>query len=80
MNQLDLTQLTNEELQSELKKRKQGYLSSAFIVGMMIGCLIWTIAKNGFTWFIVVPFVFAFWFKNAKPDYEAVKNEVESRK
>lgn len=80
MNNIDLTKLSNEELQIELKKRKQGYQIAAFMVGMIIGCAVWTIFKNGFTWFLFVPFGFAYWFKNAKPEYEAVKKEIELRK
>ncbi len=79
MTQLDLTKLTIEELQTELKKRKKSYQIGAFIVGMMIGATIWSIVKNGFTWFLFVPFGFTYWFKNAKPEYEAVKKEIESR-
>lgn len=80
MTKMDPTQLTNEELIIELIKRKQGYTISAFIVGLMIGCAIWSIVKNGFGFFIVVPFVFAYWFRNAKPEYDEIKKEIESRK
>jgi uncharacterized protein HemY len=79
MPKLDLSQLSNNELKIELKKRKQGYQIAAFMVGMMIGCAVWTIFKNGFTWFLIVPFGFAYWFRNAKPEYEEVKKEIESR-
>lgn len=80
MTNLDLTQLTTEELQIELKKRKQSYTSAAFIVGMIIGCAIWSLVKNGISFFIFVPFVFAYWFKNAKPEYDEVKKEIQLRK
>ncbi len=80
MKKLNVTQFTNEELQIELKKRKQSYQISAFIVGIMIGCAVWTIFKNGFTWFLIVPFLFAYWFKNAKLEYYEVKKEIELRK
>ncbi len=79
MTKLDLTKLTNEELPIELKKRKQSYTIAAFIVGMMIGCAVWSLVKNGISFFIFIPFIFAYWFKNAKPDYEEVKKEIQSR-
>lgn len=80
MEKIDLTKLSLEELLIEQKKRKTNYQISAFIVGMMIGCAIWSIVKNGFGFFIVVPFVFAYWFRNAKPEYDEIKKEIESRK
>ncbi len=79
MNKLDLTKLSNEELLIEQKKRKQGYIISAFIVGMMFGCAFWSFAKKGFSFFIFIPFVFAYWFRNSKNEYEEVKKEIESR-
>ncbi len=79
MKKIDLKKLTNEELQIELKKRKNNYQGGAFLVGMMIGCAVWSLMKNGISFFIFVPFVFAYWFKNAKPDYNEVKKEIQSR-
>ena len=79
MKNLDLTQLTTEELQIELKKRKQGYQIAAFIVGMMMGCAVWSLVQKGLNFFIFVPFVFAYWFRSAKPEYEQVKKEIEFR-
>lgn len=80
MSKIDLTQLTISELQIELKKRKHGYTISAFIVGMMIGCAFFVVITKGFSWFLFVPLLFAYWFRNAKTDYDEVKQEIESRK
>lgn len=79
MTKLDLTLLTNEELQIERKKRKQGYQISAFIVGMMIGCAVWSAVQKGFSMFLFVPLIFAYWFRNAKTDYDLIKKEIETR-
>ncbi|WP_310379305.1 hypothetical protein [Flavobacterium sp.] len=79
MSKIDLTQLTHEELQIEIKKRKTSYQIGAFIVGMMIGCAVWSTVKNGIGFFIFVPFVFAYWFKNTKVEYDEIKNELQSR-
>ena len=80
MSKIDLSKLTNEDLQIEAKKRKQGYQTAAFIVGMMIGVAAWSAVKNGFGILLFVPLVFAYWFRNAKPDYDEVKKEIASRK
>lgn len=79
MNNLNLTKLTDAELEIELKKRKQGYVISAFIVGMMFGCAAVSIAAVGFSFYILVPFIFAYWFRNAKNDFDEVKKEIETR-
>lgn len=79
MEKPNLTQLTNEELQIELKKRKQGYQTGAFIVGMMIGVAVWSAVKNGFGILLFSPLLFAYWFRNAKPEYEEIKKEIKLR-
>ena len=80
MTKFDLTQLTNEELFLELKKRKTSYQTGAFLVGMMIGVAVWSAVKNGFGIFLFTPLLFVYWFRNAKPDYDEVKKEIASRK
>lgn len=79
MTKPELILLTNEELQVELKKRKTTYTIGAFIVGMMIGCAVWSAVKNGFSLFLFVPLIFAYWFRNAKTDYDLIKKEIETR-
>lgn len=80
MTKLDLTQLTNEELFLELKKRETSYQTGAFLVGIMIGVAVWSTVKNGFGIFLFTPLLFIYWFRNAKPDYDEVKKEIASRK
>lgn len=79
MTKLDLTTLTTEELEVEAKKRKKSYLIGSFIVGMMFGCAFWSAIKNGLSLFLLVPFVFAYWFKNTKVDYDEIKKEIAAR-
>lgn len=79
MAKLDLTQLTNEELQVELKKRKNNYQGGAFLVGMMIGVAIWGVVKNGKYFLIVMPLIFGYWFRNSKTEFDEIKKEIESR-
>lgn len=79
MSTLDLTQLTNEALQIELKNRKTAYQTAGFIVGMMIGVAVWSATHNGFNIFLFTPLLFAYWFRSAKPNYDEVKKEIQSR-
>jgi uncharacterized membrane protein len=79
MTKLDLTQLTNEELQIELKKRKNNYQAGAFLVGMMIGVAIWGVVKYGKYFLLVMPFIFGYWFRNSKTEFDEIKKEMQSR-
>lgn len=79
MTTLNPSQLTNEALQIELKNRKTAYQTAGFIVGMMIGVAVWSATHNGFSIFLFTPLLFAYWFRNAKPDYDEIKKELKSR-
>lgn len=79
MIKIDLSKLTNDDLQIEAKKRKQTYQTAAFIVGTMIGCAFMVLVTKGFSMFLFVPLVFCYWFRNAKPDYDEVKEEIKTR-
>jgi hypothetical protein len=79
MAKLDLTQLTNEELQVELKKRKNNYQGGAFLVGMMIGVAMWSVVKNGKYFLIVMPLIFGYWFRNSKTEFDEIKKEIQIR-
>jgi hypothetical protein len=80
MFKISLSQITNEEIFLELKKRKTAYQTGGFIVGMMIGVAVWSVVKNGFGILFFAPLLFGYWFRNAKPDYDEVKKEIASRK
>ena len=80
MDKLNLNQLTNEELQIELKKRKNNYQAGAFLVGMMVGVAIWSVVQNGKYFLIVMPLLFGYWFRNSKTEFDEIKKEIESRK
>ncbi len=48
MNQKDLSDLTDEELLQEAKKLRSASITNAFLIGFLIGIIIFSIVKN--TW------------------------------
>lgn len=79
MKKLDVTKLTIEELQVELKKRKTSYQTGAFLVGMMIGVAVWSVVQNSKYFLIIMPLLFGYWFRNSKTEFDEIKNEIASR-
>jgi fatty acid desaturase len=62
MNQPNLSELTDEELLQEAKKMKQSRITHAFIIGFLIGILIFGAAVNtwGFTMLIPLYLIYLF--------------------
>jgi riboflavin transporter FmnP len=79
MTKLDLTKLTNEELQIEAKKRKDGYTLFKFVIGLMIGTAIFTTFKKGFGFFTLFPVFFMPLAINANKSYQETQKELKSR-
>lgn len=60
MNQKDLSELTDQELLDEAKKVKSVSINSAFFIGLSIGIVIYSVAKNswGFLTLILLYLVY----------------------
>ncbi|MCU0467851.1 MAG: hypothetical protein MUF58_04550 [Arcicella sp.] len=80
MEQKPLTELTDQELQAEFKKKKQAQIAAAFVVGMSAGVAFWAIMNKGNYWFAILPIVMAYLSRNASKDLKEVKKEMEARK
>lgn len=74
MNQKELSELTDEELLQEAKKMKSTAITNAVFIGMLIGIVIYSVAKNGFGFFILIPLFFAYRIiNNSKKDKDLEK-------
>ena len=62
MEQKELSELTDEQLLEEAKKMKSSALTNAVFIGSLIGIVIYSIAKNGFGFFIAFPLFIAYLF------------------
>lgn len=60
MKQKEFSQLTDKELLEEAKKMKSASVLHAFLIGLMIGVIIYGVAKNGFGFFILLPLFLIF--------------------
>lgn len=69
MKQKELSQLTDQELLAEAKKEKLTPTMNALFIGIMIGVVIYSVAKNTVGFFTLIPLYFAYQlFKNSKKD------------
>ena len=75
-----LSELTDQALAAELKKRKQSQIIVATMIGFLVGCAVWSAThKGGFVTFFILEFAFYLGKKNSGK-VEEVTNEIDSRK
>lgn len=79
MNQKELSALTNEELLAEAKKMKSASFLNALLIGIMIGVIIWSVAKNNVGFFTLIPLFFAYKLINKDKDNKALKDYLKER-
>ena len=60
MAQPKLTELTDEALLKEAKRMRTASIINALLIGLLIGIVIYSVAKNGFGFFILIPLFFAY--------------------
>jgi hypothetical protein len=80
MEQKPLSQLTDPELQAELKKRKQSLIFACVFVGMSIGIAFWSATHKGGFLVTLFPFWVAYLFRNTSKEVDEVKKEIDVRK
>lgn len=80
MKQKELTELTDQELLQEAKKVKSTAIINALLIGFLIGIVIFSIAKNGLGFFILIPLFFAYRLaNNSKYDNKELENILKER-
>lgn len=75
MNGKELSALTDEELLKEAKKLKSASITSAFLIGIMIGIVVWSVSKNTIGLFTLIPLIFAYKLLH-QPDKQKELKEV----
>lgn len=60
MNQKELSELTNEELLQEAKKRKSASIMNALLIGFLAGVIVYSVAKNSFGFLTLIPLYFIY--------------------
>ncbi len=74
MQQLKLSELTDQELLDEAKKMKSASIIDATLIGCMIGVIIFSILKNTVGLFTLIPLFFAFKVFHKPKDIEYRKD------
>ena len=79
MNQKHPSELTNQELLAEAKKMKSTALLNAFLIGLVIGVVIYGVAKNNWGFFALIPLFIVFKVFNKPAKDKALKKELAER-
>jgi hypothetical protein len=77
MDKKDLTGLTVEELKEEAKKLKSFSIMNAFIIGFLIGIVVYSLIKNTFGFLMLIPLYII--YKLVNDPREKRKKEVEKK-
>jgi hypothetical protein len=67
MSQKDKSELTDQELLDKANKKKSNTIN-AFLIGLLIGIVIYGVAKNNFGFFALIPIFIAFKIFNKPKD------------
>jgi F0F1-type ATP synthase assembly protein I len=79
MEQKELSALTDQELLAEAKKMKSNSIINATLIGVMIGIIIYGVAKNNIGFFTLIPLYFAFKFFNKPKNNEDLERLLKER-
>ena len=60
MNQKNQSELTDQELLDLAKQKKSTAIINAFLIGLLIGIVIYGVAKNNLGFFALIPIFIAF--------------------
>jgi hypothetical protein len=80
MKEKELSELTDQELLQEAKKRKSTAVTNALFIGFLIGIIVFSILKNSLGWFTLIPLFFAYkLLQNSKQDNQELDNQLKKR-
>lgn len=60
MIEKELSELTNEELLQEAKKRKSASIMNALLIGFLAGVIVYSVVKNSLGFLTLIPLYFIF--------------------
>jgi len=80
MNQKEPSQLTDEELLKEAKKSKSTAVINATLIGFMMGVVVYSIVKNTWGFFTLIPLFLAYKIFNNSKKNKALEEELTKRK
>lgn len=79
MTEKELKELTDEELLDEAKKMRYNSILNATLIGIVIGVIIFGVAKNNFGFLALIPLFIVFKMFNNSPKDKALKSVLKER-
>lgn len=80
MKQKELSELSDQELLQEAKKRKSNSITTAVFIGFLVGIIIYSIAKNSFGFLTLIPLFLVYKLVNKpKSDSNELRNLLKER-
>ena len=80
MKQKELSEFTNQELLDEAKKMKSLSIVHAFVIGFMIGVIVFSIVKSTWGFFTLIPLFFIYKLTSKSNNKKDLKKLLEERK
>ncbi|MDQ0967930.1 hypothetical protein QFZ20_003333 [Flavobacterium sp. W4I14] len=80
MEQKNLSELTDEELLLEAKKRKSAAITNAILIGFLIGVVFFSVMKNSLGFLTLIPLFFIYkLINNSKYNNQELENLLKER-
>lgn len=73
MEQKEPSELTDQDLLAKAKKTKSDSIINALLIGFMIGIIIWSVVKNTWGFFTLIPLFFIYKLVNNSKGDKALK-------
>lgn len=79
MDPKEIAQLTDQELQDEFHKIKASPITDAFLIGFLVGIIIFSVVVSTWGLFSLIPLYLIYVFLKKSKKYEALKEELKKR-
>jgi len=80
MKQKELSELTDQELLDEAKKMKSSSIIQAFVIGFMIGVIVYSIVKNTWGLLTLIPLFYIYKLTQNSNNSKELKALLKERK
>ena len=79
MDQNELSKLSDEEFKQEVAKIKPSPIIDAFLIGFLIGIIIFSVAVNSWGFLTLIPLFLIYGLLKKSKRYDALRKEIKSR-
>ncbi len=80
MEQKEVSKMTDQELLEEVKKIKPSPMIDAFLIGFLVGIIIYSVVVNSWGLVTLIPLFMIYGLLKKPKRYEALKKELKERK